>query len=98
MKFLAPQEVVAAQNQGTPVIDIRPRGEWEAGHVPGSVNIEYLRLISGASLTSSPAACACCRSAIASIVSVPSNELRFSEAPDERPGMRLHAERDGALD
>jgi hypothetical protein len=50
VKFLAPQEVVAAQNQGTPVIDIRPRGEWEAGHVPGSVNVEYLRLISGEGL------------------------------------------------
>ena len=32
---MAPQEVIAAQNQGTPVIDIRPRAEWEAGHVPG---------------------------------------------------------------
>ena len=50
VKFLAPQEVVAAQNQGAPVIDIRPRGEWEAGHVPGSVNVEYLRLISGEGL------------------------------------------------
>jgi len=52
VKFMAPQEVVAAQKQGTPVIDIRPRGEWESGHVPDSVNVEYLRLISGAALTS----------------------------------------------
>ena len=43
---------MAAQKQGTPVIDIRPRGEWEAGHVPDSVNVEYLRLISGAALAS----------------------------------------------
>lgn len=54
VKFLAPQEVVAAQKQGVPVIDIRPVGEWERAHVPGAVNVEFMRLISGAPLRLNP--------------------------------------------
>ena len=46
---MAAQEVVAAQKQGNAVVDIRPNGEWAKGHVPGAINIEFLRLITGES-------------------------------------------------
>lgn len=45
--FMAPQEVVAAQRRGVAVIDIRPVAEWEQAHIPGAVNVEFMRLISG---------------------------------------------------
>ena len=46
-RVLAPQELLFEQEKGTPVIDIRPKSEFEAGFIPGSVNVEFYRLITG---------------------------------------------------
>lgn len=29
------------------IVDVRPAGEYAAGHIPGSVNVEFYRLIEG---------------------------------------------------
>ncbi|KAK9829425.1 hypothetical protein WJX72_005776 [[Myrmecia] bisecta] len=47
VKLVAAQELLFAQEAGTPVIDIRPQPEYEAAHVPGSLNVPLYRPITG---------------------------------------------------
>lgn len=47
LKFVAPQEVEPAQNRGIPVVDIRPKGDFEKARVPGATNVQFYQLISG---------------------------------------------------
>ena len=42
-----PQELLFAQKDGVPVIDIRPPPEFDAGHIEGSINVPLYRLITG---------------------------------------------------
>eukprot|EP00889_Picochlorum_renovo_P001343 jgi/Picre1/28373/NNA_003778.t1 len=36
-----------AKKRNVVVVDIRPKGEYDKGHVPGSVNVEFFQLIQG---------------------------------------------------
>jgi len=47
VKNLAPQEVVPAQERGMAIIDVRPQGDYDEYHIPGSVNVPFYRLIDG---------------------------------------------------
>lgn len=53
MKLISQQELLFEKEKGAIVVDIRPRGEYEAGHVKGSVNVSLFRLITGEFLFSS---------------------------------------------
>ncbi|KAK9842296.1 hypothetical protein WJX81_005104 [Elliptochloris bilobata] len=47
VKLISAQELLFAQADGVPVIDIRPPPEFDAGHIEGSVNVPLYRLITG---------------------------------------------------
>ncbi|CAD7700475.1 unnamed protein product [Ostreobium quekettii] len=40
-------EMLASQAKGIPVLDVRPKNEYEKGHIPDSVNIPLYDLITG---------------------------------------------------
>ena len=44
--FVSPAQVAAA-SQRTPIIDVRPNNEYSGGRIPGSVNCEFYRPITG---------------------------------------------------
>jgi rhodanese-related sulfurtransferase len=45
--FLSPQDALAMQKRGVPVIDIRPEPDWAVSRVRGSVGVPFMRLIKG---------------------------------------------------
>ena len=48
MKVISQQEVLFEKEKGAIIVDIRPTGEYEAGHLKDSVNVSLFRLITGA--------------------------------------------------
>lgn len=47
IKFLTPNQLLAAVRSGNVLIDIRPANEYTIGRVPGAVNVEFFQLIEG---------------------------------------------------
>ena len=52
MKLISQQELLFAQQDGTPVVDIRPQGDFQQAHIKGSKNVALFRLITGMSPSS----------------------------------------------
>lgn len=47
VKVISQQELLFAKEKGAIIIDIRPSGEYEEGHVEDSLNVALYRLITG---------------------------------------------------
>ncbi|CAL5220199.1 g2172 [Coccomyxa viridis] len=47
VKMTSAQELLFAKEKGVPIIDIRPPDEFDAAHIPGSINIPLYRPITG---------------------------------------------------
>lgn len=47
VRVISQQEVGFEREKGALIVDIRPSGEFEAGHIAGSVNVSLFRLITG---------------------------------------------------
>lgn len=47
VSFISPQETVFAQERGVPIIDVRPALDHYCSRIPGSVNIPFMRSITG---------------------------------------------------
>ena len=47
VKVISQQELVFAKEKGATIIDIRPAGEYESGHIKDSVNVSLFQLITG---------------------------------------------------
>eukprot|EP00878_Enallax_costatus_P004210 GHUV01004440.1.p1 GENE.GHUV01004440.1~~GHUV01004440.1.p1 ORF type:complete len:240 (+),score=40.67 GHUV01004440.1:160-879(+) len=47
VKVLSPQEVIFARDKGTVIVDVRPEGDYDEGHVPGAANVPFYQPITG---------------------------------------------------
>lgn len=47
LKMVSPQEVEFARQRGAKIVDIRPSDEFASSRIPGSVSVEFFRLIEG---------------------------------------------------
>lgn len=47
VKVISQQELGWEREKGALIVDIRPEGDFEAGHIAGSVNVSLFRLITG---------------------------------------------------
>ncbi|GMH40204.1 hypothetical protein BSKO_08108 [Bryopsis sp. KO-2023] len=47
VKVLTSDQLIAAQAADIAVVDVRPLGEWEEEHIPGSINVQLYRQIEG---------------------------------------------------
>ena len=45
--MISQQELLFEKEKGAIVVDIRPTGEFESGHIKDSVNVSLFRLITG---------------------------------------------------
>lgn len=47
VKLISQQELLFEKEKGAIVVDIRPIGEYDTGHIKDSVNVSLFRLITG---------------------------------------------------
>ena len=45
--MISQQELLFEKEKGAIIVDIRPKGEYEAGHIKDAVNVSLFRLITG---------------------------------------------------
>eukprot|EP00879_Flechtneria_rotunda_P013416 GHRR01014006.1.p1 GENE.GHRR01014006.1~~GHRR01014006.1.p1 ORF type:complete len:210 (+),score=37.42 GHRR01014006.1:237-866(+) len=47
VKVISPQEVKFAIDRGAVIVDVRPEGDFDAGHIPGALNVPFYQPITG---------------------------------------------------